>query len=116
MSLTHSDGSGSLRYRQRKPVGEPEDLFPLRVFLGGREGSPIILMAHSLGNVYCGGSGGLWILDPSGRHLGTVAHGAEATTNLAFGGSDWKTLFFTTRNTIGSVQTKIAGLAVPVGR
>ena len=65
------------------------------------------------GNVYCGGSGGLWILNPSGEHLGTVAHGASATTNLAFGGPDWRTLFFTTRNSLGSVQTKIAGLPVP---
>jgi len=65
------------------------------------------------GNVYCGGSGGLWILNPSGEHLGTIAHGASATTNLAFGGPDWKTLFFTTRNSLGSVQTKIAGLPVP---
>ncbi len=65
------------------------------------------------GNIYCGGSGGLWILDSSGKHLGTVVHGAEATTNLAFGGADWKTLFFTTRNSLGSVQAKIAGLPVP---
>ena len=65
------------------------------------------------GNVYCGGSGGLWILNPSGEHLGTIVHGAPATTNLAFGGSDWRTLFFTTRNSLGSVQTKIAGLPVP---
>ena len=57
------------------------------------------------GNVYCGGSGGLWVLDSSGNHLGTIVHGAPATTNLAFGGGDWKTLFFTTRNTLGRVRT-----------
>ena len=66
------------------------------------------------GNVYCGGSGGVWILDPNGKHLGTVAHGETATTNVAFGGDDMKTLFFTSRNTLGSVQCKIAGIPVPV--
>ena len=39
--------------------------------------------------------------------------GAPATTNLAFGGEDWKTLFFTTRNTLGRVRTNIPGVPVP---
>ena len=80
---------------------------------GDRPGVPDGMKVDVEGNVYCGGSGGLWILDPSGEHLGTIVHGAPATTNLAFGGPDWMTLFFTTRNSLGSVQTKIAGLPVP---
>ena len=36
------------------------------------------------GNVYCGGSGGLWIMDRNGNKLGRIVHGASATTNLAF--------------------------------
>ena len=59
------------------------------------------------------GSGGIWIIDPAGKHLGTIEHGQPATTNLAWGGDDWKTLFFTSRNTLGSVQMKIAGLPAP---
>jgi gluconolactonase len=65
------------------------------------------------GNVYCGGSGGLWIMDPTGKKLGRIVHGASATTNLAFGGDDWKTLFFTTRGELGSVRVKIPGIPVP---
>ena len=65
------------------------------------------------GNIYCGGSGGLYILDPSGKKLGMVNHGATATTNLAFGGDDWKTLYFTSRNHLGSVNVKIPGDPVP---
>ena len=80
---------------------------------GDRPGVPDGMKVDGEGNVYCGGSGGLWILNPNGEHLGTIVHGAPATTNLAFGGADWKTLFFTTRNSLGSVQTKIAGLPVP---
>ncbi len=80
---------------------------------GDRPGVPDGMKVDVEGNVYCGGSGGLWILDPNGEHLGTIVHGAPATTNLAFGGPDWMTLFFTTRNSLGSVQTKIAGLPVP---
>ena len=80
---------------------------------GGMPGVPDGMKLDVEGNVYCGGSGGLWILDPKGERLGTIAHGSTATTNLAFGGNDWKTLFFTTRNALGSVQCKIPGLPVP---
>ena len=80
---------------------------------GDRPGVPDGMKVDVEGNVYCGGSGGIWVLDPSGKHLGTIVHGAPATTNLAFGGDDWKTLFFTTRNTLGRVQMKIAGVPVP---
>ena len=82
---------------------------------GDRPGVPDGMKVDVEGNVYCGGSGGVWVLDPSGKHLGTIAHGETATTNVAFGGDDWQTLFFTSRNTLGSVQCKIAGVPVPVG-
>ena len=82
---------------------------------GEAPGVPDGMKVDVEGNIYCGGSGGLWILDASGKHLGTVVHGQPATTNLAFGGADWKTLFFTSRNTLGSVDVKIAGLPVPAG-
>ena len=82
---------------------------------GDRPGVPDGMKVDVEGNVYCGGSGGVLVLDSSGKHLGTVAHGETATTNVAFGGDDWKTLFFTSRNTLGSVQCKIAGLPVPAG-
>jgi len=67
----------------------------------------------SEGNVYSGGSGGLWILDPKGKKLGRIVHGLPATTNVGFGGDDWKTLYFTTRSSLNSVNLKIAGVAVP---
>jgi gluconolactonase len=65
------------------------------------------------GNMYCGGSGGIWIIDPKGKKLGRIVHGQPNTTNIAFGGDDWKTLYFTTRSTLGSVKLKIAGVSVP---
>ena len=65
------------------------------------------------GNVYCGGAGGLWILDPQGKKLGRIVHGQPATTNMGFGGDDWKTLYFTTRTHLGAVNVKIPGMAVP---
>jgi gluconolactonase len=88
-----------------------------RVFVdlrGAEPGVPDGMKVDVEGNVYCGGAGGLWIIDPKGKKLGRVAHGAPATTNLAFGGADWKTLYFTSRNHLGSVNVKIAGIPVPM--
>jgi gluconolactonase len=90
-----------------------------RVFadLGGPEsGVPDGMKVDSLGNVYCGGAGGIYILDPKGKKLGRIVHGQPATTNIGFGGSDWKTLFFTSRTMLGAVNLKVAGIPVPVAK
>ena len=82
--------------------------------LGGTEsGVPDGMKVDTTGNVYCGGAGGLWILDPKGKKLGRIVHGQPQTTNLAFGGDDWKTLYFTNWNYLGSVNVKIPGAPVP---
>lgn len=83
---------------------------------GERPGVPDGMKVDVEGNVYCGGSGGLWIMDSTGKHLGTVVHGQGATTNLCFGGDDWTTLFFTNWSTVGSVQCKIPGIPAPTDR
>jgi len=83
---------------------------------GSEPGVPDGMKVDQEGNVYCGGSGGLWIMDSAGRKLGRIVHGAPATTNLAFGGADWKTLYFTSRNHLGCVNVKIPGVPVPVKR
>ena len=83
---------------------------------GPEPGVPDGMKVDVEGNVYCGGAGGLWIMDAKGKKLGRIVHGASATTNLAFGGADWKTLYFTSRNHLGAVNVKIAGIPVPVGK
>jgi gluconolactonase len=80
---------------------------------GPEPGVPDGMKVDVEGNVYCGGAGGIWIMDTQGKQLGRIVHGAPATTNIAFGGDDWKTLYFTSRNHLGSVNVKIPGLPVP---
>ena len=81
---------------------------------GSEPGVPDGMKVDVAGNVYCGGTGGIYILDPQGKKLGRIVHGHPATTNIAFGGDDWKTLYFTSRTHLGSVNLRIAGLPVPV--
>ena len=87
-----------------------------RVFVdlrGPEPGVPDGMKVDVEGNVYCGGAGGIWIMDPTGKKLGRIVHGATATTNVGFGGDDWKTLYFTSRNHLGSVTLKVPGVPVP---
>src|SRR5256712_6599741 len=88
-----------------------------RVFvdLGGAEpGVPDGIKVDTQGNLYSGGAGGLYIIDPQGRKIGRIVHGQPATTNISLGGGDWKTLYFTTPSTPFSINVKIPGVPVPV--
>jgi gluconolactonase len=80
---------------------------------GSEPGAADGVKVDTQGNIYCGGSGGLWILDPNGKKLGRIVHGQPATTNMAFGGDDWKTLYFTSRVNLSKIELKIAGVPVP---
>jgi gluconolactonase len=81
---------------------------------GEEPGAPDGMKVDSADNVYCGGSGGLYIVAPSGKKLGRIVHGYPDTTNIAFGGDDWKTLYFTTHDHLSAVSLKVAGVPVPV--
>ena len=91
------------------------DTSRLLIDLGGPEpGTPDGIKVDVQGNIYAGGAGGLYIIDKAGKKLGRIVHGDPATTNVAFGGDDWKTLYFVSRSTLYSVNVKIAGVPVPV--
>jgi gluconolactonase len=90
-----------------------------RVFadLSGPEpGVPDGMKVDSAGNVFCGGAGGLYIFDSMGKKLGRIVHGYANTANIAFGGDDWKTVYFCTRTSLGSFRVKVAGVPVPVDK
>ena len=50
---------------------------------GPEPGVPDGMKVDSAGNVYTGGAGGLYIMDPTGKKLGRIVHGAPATTNMS---------------------------------
>ncbi len=64
------------------------------------------------GNLYLSGPGGLWIISPDGKHLGTIV-GPEHPHNLAWGGEDHKTLYLAAQTGIYRITVNIPGAGVP---
>jgi len=77
-----------------------------------RPGGPDGMKVDREGNIYSAGPGGVWILSPEGRHLGTIVM-PERTANVAWGGPDHKTLYITASTSIYRVHLKIAGVMPP---
>jgi len=60
---------------------------------------------------YAVGPGGVWIMSPEGKHLGTILAGD--LTNLALGDADGKTLYMTGRRPraeLYRIRVKILGI------
>ncbi len=62
-----------------------------------------------MGNIYSSGPGGIWVIAPDGKHIGTIRT-PESVTNLAFGDADKKTLYITARPTIYKIQVNVPGI------
>ena len=61
------------------------------------------------GNLYVSGPGGLWILSPEGKHLGTIITPKHAH-NFAWGDADGKTLYLCARSGVYRIRLNIAGI------
>jgi len=66
------------------------------------------LKVDQQGNLYVSGPGGLWILSPTGKHLGTIV-GPEHAHNFAWGDADGKTLYLTAQTGVYRIRLSIPG-------
>lgn len=66
------------------------------------------LKVDQQGNIYVTGPGGLWIISPEGKHLGTIK-GPEDPHNMAWGDEDGKTLYITALSGVYRVRLNVAG-------
>ena len=73
------------------------------------EGVPDGMKVDTLGRVFCVGSGGIWVVEPSGQVVGII-RGPEVPRNVAFGDSDFRTLYTTPDSSVYSVRVKIPGI------
>jgi gluconolactonase len=61
------------------------------------------------GNLYVSGPGGLWILSPEGKHLGTL-RGPEHPHNLAWGDDDGRTLYLAAQTGLYRIRVNARGV------
>jgi gluconolactonase len=78
-------------------------------------GAPDGMKCDERGNVWVTAPGGVWIYAPSGESVGKLKS-PEPVANLAWGGSDFHTLFLTATHSVYSLNTKVGPRREPYMR
>ena len=76
-----------------------------------QDGVPDGMKVDVEGRVYCTGSGGCWVFDSSGSLQGVIVL-PEIPANCAWGGDDNRTMLFTARTSVFSMQMTTPGKAI----
>jgi len=72
-------------------------------------GVPDGMKVDERGNLYSTGPGGIWVMSPVGKHLGTLVF-PEQPANLAFGDADGRTLYVTARSSVYRIRLNVPGI------
>jgi gluconolactonase len=75
---------------------------------GKNDGDPDGMKLDRQGNLYAVGPRGIWVWDPLGHHLGTIVV-PEQPANLAWGDSDYSTLYITATTSVYKIPTLAHG-------
>src|SRR5215470_5577905 len=67
------------------------------------------LRVDTKGNIYETGPGGVWVISPEGKHLGTI-RAPEMSTNIGFSDADKKTLYIAARSSIYRIRVNTPGI------
>ena len=74
-----------------------------------RPGAPDGMKLDRDGNIYSAGPGGIWVISPAGKHLGTILLPHPAG-NLAWGDADAKTLYITDSGALLRLRVNVPGI------
>ncbi|MDB4912972.1 MAG: SMP-30/Gluconolaconase/LRE-like region-containing protein [Gemmatimonadetes bacterium] len=74
----------------------------------GRKGLPDGLRVDTKGNLFAAGPGGILVISPAGKHLGTIITG-QPTANCAFG-DDGSTLYMAANNSLMRIKLTTKGV------
>ncbi len=72
------------------------------------KGVPTVCELDKNGNIYGSGPGGVWIISPEGKHLGTIKV-PEVVSNVAWGDKDGKTLYITASTSLYRIKLNVRG-------
>jgi len=100
---------GHIRAFDVKPDGNLENGRVLIEMKAPEPGAPDGMKVDQQGNIYCTGSGGFWIIEPGGNSLGRVMP-PELPANMAWGNTDWRSLYLTCRTSVYRLRLNISGI------
>ena len=72
-------------------------------------GVPDGMKVDTAGRVFCTGSGGIWVFEADGTHVGVI-RGPEIPRNLCFGGPDSRTVYTTPGQSVYSFRVTTPGI------
>jgi len=98
-----------MRYRVQPDGSVIEGVLFLDASMDPADGGPDGLRVDKQGNIYGSGPGGVWIISPEGKHIGTIKV-PERVSNVAWGDTDGKTLYITASTSVYRVKLKIPGI------
>ena len=64
------------------------------------------------GDLFVSGPGGVWVISPEGKHLGTIIAPMHPH-NMAWGDEDHKTLYLTAKTGLYRIRLKVRGAGIP---
>ncbi|HEV3468284.1 MAG TPA: SMP-30/gluconolactonase/LRE family protein [Pyrinomonadaceae bacterium] len=89
-------------------VGRGEVFFDMTPALDREKNAIDGIKVDAEGNLYVAGPGGLWVISPAGRHLGTII-APKHIHNMAWGDDDRKTLYLCARSGLYRMRFNVAG-------
>ena len=101
------------QYIRAYDVASDGTLSNSRIFanmFSAEDGVPDGMKVDTEGRVYCTGSEGVWVFEPTGNHLGIIRL-PEIPANCAWGGPDHRTMYFTARSSVYSLRMKTTGIS-----
>jgi gluconolactonase len=72
-------------------------------------GAPDGMRVDRKGNIYSAGPGGVWVISPEGKHIGTIKV-PEVVGNVAWGDKDGKTLYIVASTSVYRIRTNVVGV------
>jgi gluconolactonase len=98
------NGGGTIYRYDVRPDGSIANRRVLIDKLGRSDGMKV----DERGNIYCSAAGGVWVISPEGKHLGTLPT-TDNATNVAFGGADRRMVYITGQRTLYRIRALIPG-------
>ena len=98
-----------MRYRVQPDGSVTDGTLFLDASTDPAEGGPDGIRVDTEGNIYGSGPGGVWIISPQGKHIGTIKV-PERVSNVAWGDNDGKTLYITASTSLYRIKLKVSGV------